>query len=141
MDPVSAEVAERVRYVRRVIDGSGSIVTARLAALAFSQIDRLTSRAQAILQVNQSLVATFLASRPELEWVQPEGGTVVFPRIRGIDDSTRFTERLLRNGRRPSCPATSSMRPRTSGLGLAARPRRSDSGSRRSACALDTREW
>ena len=27
------------------------------------------------------------SSRPELEWVQPEGGTVVFPRIRGVDDS------------------------------------------------------
>jgi aspartate/methionine/tyrosine aminotransferase len=91
----SPAVAERMRHVRRTMDGAGSIVTARLAALAFSQIDRLSSRAQAILRANQPLVRAFLHSRPELEWVQPEGGTVVFPRIRGVDDSTRFTERLL----------------------------------------------
>ena len=91
----SPGVAERVRHVRRTMDGAGSIVTARLAALAFSQIDRLSSRAQAILQANQPLVRAFLQSRPELEWVQPEGGTVVFPRIQGVDDATPFAERLL----------------------------------------------
>ena len=33
----SPAVAERMRHVRRTMDGAGSIVTARLAALAFSQ--------------------------------------------------------------------------------------------------------
>jgi aspartate/methionine/tyrosine aminotransferase len=91
----SPDVAERVRHVRRVMDGAGSIVTARLATLAFSQIDRLSSRARAILHANQPLVREFLQSRAELEWVQSDGATVVFPRIRGIDDATRFAERLL----------------------------------------------
>ena len=137
----SAEVAERLRYVRRVIDGSGSIVTARLAALAFSQIDRLTSRAQAILQVNQSLVGTFLASRPELEWVQPEGGTVVFPRIRGIDDSTRFTERLLTERETAVVPGHFFDAPAHFRLGFGGSTATLRPGLEAIGLALDTREW
>ena len=137
----SAEVAERVRYVRRVIDGSGSIVTARLAALAFSQIDRLTSRAQAILQVNQSLVGTFLASRPELEWVQPEGGTVVFPRIRGIDDSTRFTERLLTERETAVVPGHFFDAPAHFRLGFGGSTATLRPGLEAIGLALDAREW
>ena len=38
----------------------------------------------------------FLASRPELAWVEPRGGTVVFPRLRDAADTTTFADRLLR---------------------------------------------
>ena len=91
----SPAIADRVRNVRRVIDVAGSIVTDRLAALAFRQIDRLTSRARTLLHANHALVRASLRARPELEFIQPRGSTVVFPRIRGVDDSRRFTERLL----------------------------------------------
>jgi aspartate/methionine/tyrosine aminotransferase len=91
----SPSTTERLRRARDVIDGSGSIVAERLGALAFSSIDRLIERAQRILEVNGQLVREALGERAELEWVDPAGGTVVFPRVTGLADTSGFAQRLL----------------------------------------------
>jgi aspartate/methionine/tyrosine aminotransferase len=91
------EIAERVRRARDVVDGSGAFPAERLAVLAFSQLDRLAARARGILDPNRRLILDFLASRPDLAFVAPAGGTVVFPRLRGVDDATAFVDRLARD--------------------------------------------
>lgn len=91
----SPAVAERIRRARDVIDGSGSIVTERLATLAFAQLDRLEARAAAVLGMNRPLVHDFLRGRPEIDVHLPRASTVVFPRIRGVRDTSMFAERLL----------------------------------------------
>jgi aspartate/methionine/tyrosine aminotransferase len=91
----SPSTAERLRRAREIIDGGGSIVAERLGALAFSGLDRLINRAREILDVNGGLVRDALSEQAELEWVDPAGGTVVFPRITGVPDTSRFAERLL----------------------------------------------
>ena len=91
----SPALTYRVRRARDVVDGTGSIVAERLAALAFAQLDALTARARAILARNKAIAGAFLKSRPELEWV-PSSGTIVFPRIRGVEDSRPFVDRLMR---------------------------------------------
>jgi len=93
----SPALAERFRRARDVIDGTGSIVAERLSVLAFSRLDVLHARARALLDTNLRLVRAFLASRPELEWIDPAAGTVVFPRLRGTDDTTPLAECLLRD--------------------------------------------
>jgi aspartate/methionine/tyrosine aminotransferase len=90
------EVADRVRRARDIVDGTGSFPAERLSVLAFSQIDRLAARARAILDANGRAIREFLAARPELEHVPPAGGTVVFPRIRGVADADPFLETLVR---------------------------------------------
>lgn len=90
----SADVAERIRRARDVVDGTGSIVAERLAALAFTHLDRLLARAVALVDRNGALVRDFLRSRTDLTWIEP-AGTVVFPRLRDGTDTTIFTERLL----------------------------------------------
>ena len=94
----SPALSYRVRRARDVVDGSGSIVTERLAVLAFAQLDALTRRARAILARNKALADAFLASRPDLEWI-PSAGTIVFPRMRGVADSRDFVDRLMRERR------------------------------------------
>ncbi len=91
----SPDLAERIRRARDVIDGNGSIAAERLATLAFAQLDRLAARASALLSANMALVREFFAARQELEVVLPAGGTVAFPRIRGVADTSRFAERLM----------------------------------------------
>jgi aspartate/methionine/tyrosine aminotransferase len=91
----SPAVAERIRRARDVIDGSGSIATERLATLAFAQLDRLEARAAALLGVNRPLVHAFLRGRPDIDVVLPRNSTVVFPRLRGVRDTSVFAERLL----------------------------------------------
>jgi aspartate/methionine/tyrosine aminotransferase len=91
----SAATAERIRRARDVIDGSGSIVAERLSALAFAQLPRLAARAAALLATNNAMVHEFMSRRTELDVVLPKLSTVLFPRLRGVDDTSRFAERLL----------------------------------------------
>ena len=90
----SREVAQRIRRARDVVDGSGSIVAERLAVLAFEHLDHLMKRTTDILAANGAIVRGFLKSRTELDSVE-SGGTTVFPRLRGVADSSAFAERLL----------------------------------------------
>ena len=91
----SPEVAERIRRTRDVVDGSGSIVTERLATLAFAHLARLQARTATLLNTNAVLVREFLASRrADLDWIS-SSGTVVFPRLRGVEDTSAFAEHLL----------------------------------------------
>jgi hypothetical protein len=91
----SPAIAERLRRARDVVDGTGSIVTERLSTLAFSHLDDLMARTRSLLGTNWPLMKAFLESRADLDVSLPRGGTVAFPRIRGVADTTRFTERLL----------------------------------------------
>jgi len=88
-------VAERIRRARDVIDGTGSIAAERLATLAFAQLPKLMSRATALIEANMALVRQFVHARPELDVVLPRTCTVVFPRLRGSNDTTAFAARLL----------------------------------------------
>jgi aspartate/methionine/tyrosine aminotransferase len=91
----SPVVAERIRRARDVIDGTGSLVAERLSVLAFAQLPRLHERARTLLATNRELVRGFLADCTALDWVDPPGGTVMFPRIKGVNDAGPFVERLL----------------------------------------------
>ena len=93
----SPAVSVRVREIRDVVDGSGPYVAERLALTAFEQIDRLRSRARKILAENLSIVRSMAQSNPRLEWLEPAAGTTAFPRIKGIDDSRDFVDRLIRD--------------------------------------------
>lgn len=137
----STEVAERLRRVRDVVDGTGSIVTERLSVLAFEQLDKLIARSRAILGVNRALIEEFLHSRPELEYVAPAGGTVVFPRIRGADSADRFAERLLQHRETAIVPGRFFGAPAHFRIGFsgAADPLRG--GLEAVGAALDAREW
>jgi aspartate/methionine/tyrosine aminotransferase len=91
----SPDVAERIRRARDVVDGSGSIVAERLAALAFAHLDHLRARTAALLDTNGRLLRDFLESRrADLEWT-PAGGTVVFPKLPHVEDASAFAERLF----------------------------------------------
>lgn len=91
----TADVAERVRRVRDVVDGTGPFPTERIATLAFAGLDRLRARARAILEPNRAMVRDFLKSRPELDAADPVGGTVAFPRLLGVGDADPFVKRLF----------------------------------------------
>jgi hypothetical protein len=91
----SPSVAERLRRARDVVDGTGPIVTERLGTLAFAELDRLIARSTALLNTNGTIVRDFLTGRSELQWLDPAGGTVVFPRVRDVADTSTLAARLL----------------------------------------------
>jgi aspartate/methionine/tyrosine aminotransferase len=88
------DVAERMRRVRDVVDGVGSFPSEMLALIAFENLPALRERARRILEPNFRVLVEFMGSRPELEWVPPSGGSVAFPRLRGVEDTWSFARHL-----------------------------------------------
>jgi aspartate/methionine/tyrosine aminotransferase len=109
--------------------------------LAFAQLDKLIERSRALLRVNGELVREFLQSRPELEYVEPSGGTVVFPRIRGVDSSDRFAERLMQDRETAIVPGRFFDAPAHFRIGFSGATAPLAGGLRELQAALDAREW
>lgn len=89
------EITELIRRARDVTDGTGALPAERLATLAFAHLDPLLVRARHILEPNRRRVLEFLRARPELEAIEPGGGTVVFPRLRDVATSDALATWLL----------------------------------------------
>jgi len=88
-------VAEEIRRARDLVDGSGSVLIDRASVVAFEHLPELAERSRAILAPHLSLVESFMARQPALEWVKPSGGTVAFPRLRSGEPADGLAERLL----------------------------------------------
>jgi aspartate/methionine/tyrosine aminotransferase len=93
----SAEVARRVRETRDLVDVIGSFPAEQLAVRAFAHLDRLSARTAAILGPQWAMTREALDRCPQLAYVAPGAGTVVFPRLAGAADAASFAERLLRD--------------------------------------------
>jgi aspartate/methionine/tyrosine aminotransferase len=89
-------LCEEFRRARDLVDGTGSVLAERAAAIAFDALPALEARAKAILAPNFERFAAFMAGQPALEWVVPPGGTVAFPRLRATGSADGFANRLLR---------------------------------------------
>ena len=137
----SPAVAQRIRRARDVIDGTGSLVSERLSVLAFEQLDRLRERARSLLAANRSLVRELLTQCTALEWVDPPGGTVMFPRIKGVDDSSSFAERLLSRRQTAIVPGRFFEAPAHFRLGFGGATEHVRGGLEALKAALAGREW
>jgi aspartate/methionine/tyrosine aminotransferase len=91
----SRKVARAARRARDVVDVCGALPAERMAVSAFQRLDALEARARSIIRPNAERVSRFLSARPEMEWVPPEGGTMVFPRIRGVRDTRQLAADLM----------------------------------------------
>jgi aspartate/methionine/tyrosine aminotransferase len=93
----SPDVSRRIRETRDVVDGSGPFVAERLALTAFEQLDRLRARARGVFAGNLATLRAMAAANPRIDWLEPQAGTTVFPRIRDVDDTSMLVERLIRD--------------------------------------------
>lgn len=132
----SPAVAERIRRTRDVVDGTGSIVSERLAVVAFTHLEQLLRRSESLLTTNRTIIRTFLESRRDLEWA-PSAGTVVFPRLHGVDDATPFAERLLRERETAVVPGRFFQAPAHVRIGFGAATESLRTGLQNVAKALD----
>ena len=136
----SREIAHRIRRARDVVDGTGSIVAERLAVLAFQHLERLRKRASEILDANRPIIRAFLSSRHDLEW-NPSAGTTVFPRLRGVGDTSAFAERLLCERGTAVVPGQFFQAPQHIRIGFAGATDTLRAGLDAIAAALDAKAW
>ena len=137
----SPKLAARILRTRDVIDGVGSIVAERLGVLAFSRLEHLKERAALLLAANAPRVREFLRSRPELDAIEPTAGTVVFPRLRGVEDTSRFADRLLAERGTAIVPGRFFEAPAHFRLGFGGPTQVVREGLAAVGAALDARAW
>lgn len=137
----STSLAERIRRARDVVDGTGPIVTERLAVIAFQNLEHLIARAKGILATNAPQVHAFVNSRPELEWVEPRGGTVCFPRLRDAADTSPFAARLLTERDTAVVPGRFFEAPEHFRIGFSGPAKTLSPGLDAIGAALDGCEW
>lgn len=131
------DVARAARRVRDVVDGTGAVPAEALAALAFRRLDALGRRARGIIEPNAERVARFVAGRPELEWVPPDGGTMAFPRVRGVRDTRELASALMRDSGTAVVPGAFFDAPEHIRIAFGADPATVSAGLEALGCALD----
>ena len=132
----SPDVSARVRETRDVVDGSGAFVAERLALTAFEQIDRLRVRARSIFAENLSTLRAMAKANPRLEWLEPQAGTTVFPRVKNVDDTSVLIDRLIADYDTVAVPGRFFQQPRHVRLSFSGRPEMVREAARRLDTAL-----
>jgi aspartate/methionine/tyrosine aminotransferase len=132
-----AAIAERIRRTRDVVENAGNAPVDRLGAFAFTQLTSLTGRARALLDRNLRSAAPRLAAMHRLEITEPPRASVVFPRLRGVDDSAPFVRRLFERHGTAVAPGSFFEAPAHFRISLGARPDVVDRGLEAIRRALD----
>ncbi len=89
------ELIGRIREMHDIVDGTGAVPAEMLGVVAFGKLDQLKERSRCLLGANLEIFRQWMHGQERLEWIEPPGGTVGFPRFRGLADSEPFIERLL----------------------------------------------
>jgi len=118
----AVDLSRRIRETRDVVDGSGPFVAERLAQTAFEHLDRLRVRARQVLAENLATLRAMAAANPRIEWLEPQAGTTVFPRITDMTDTAPFVERLVRDYDTVAVPGHFFQCPEHLRLSFAGRP-------------------
>ena len=76
------ELARRIWLLKDLMDASQVHAAERMSAIALDHLQQFARRAQELLEMNRRLLDQFLdAQKNNLEFVRPEFGTIVFPRL------------------------------------------------------------
>lgn len=109
----------------------------RLSIVALRQIDEIAARAKELLDRNRVLLNAFLDTREDLECVRPEFGTVMFPRLRSGETSTRLCQLLREKYDTTVVPGRFFERPSHFRVGISGDTEVLEAGLERLGSALD----
>jgi Aspartate/tyrosine/aromatic aminotransferase len=92
----SRQIAERMWHINDLHGATPVYPAELLSVIAFSKLGEIAAKQKSVLDQNRRLLREFLESQSVLEYLWPEHGTVVFPRLRSENADT-FCERLKRD--------------------------------------------
>lgn len=84
------KLADKLRIIMDHVYVERSYPAEQLAFQIFPRLDALKAVNRKLINRNHSLVKDFIESRPELLWVEPDGGIVCFPRIEDKMDGSEL---------------------------------------------------
>jgi aspartate/methionine/tyrosine aminotransferase len=79
------DLAKRMWLLNDLFASTPVHAAERMSVVALQQLNEISRKAERQLSTNRSLVTQFLNSRDDLDFVEPDGGTVFFPRLRAGD--------------------------------------------------------
>jgi len=88
---------QRVHTIQDYIAGGVSAVSQALALKALAKSDVLVNRCRQVVQQNLRVLTDWLKKRPDLAWVEPEGGTVALLKLPGTIDAMELSNHLREN--------------------------------------------
>ena len=100
----------------------------QIAARIFPRLAALRLRNQAIIGPNHARVAAFMAGEPRLEWVEPYGGIIAFPRLKSSGSGDELARLLKERHQTSVVPGRFFEESRHFRLGFGAPPEILESG-------------
>jgi aspartate/methionine/tyrosine aminotransferase len=76
------ELAQRMWHINDLYGVNAAHPAELMSVIALDNLERVAARAQKLLAANRPVLDWFLRSRDDIEYVRPEFGTIVFPRLR-----------------------------------------------------------
>jgi len=77
----SGPLAKKMWRLNDLFGVNAAHIAELMSVKAFDRLDALRERARGVLTANRQLLDQFLDAHPELEYVRPPGGSVIFPRL------------------------------------------------------------
>ena len=86
---------ERLKHYLSICNSGPSEI---LAKIALKNQSKILKRNRSIVDGNLDLLSRFFSRHPDLfDWQVPDGGCIGFPRYKGKEGVTAFTERLVQD--------------------------------------------
>lgn len=89
------ELAERMWHINDLHGSIPAHSAELLSVIAFDNLDKVAARGKQILERNRRALNAFLKDRTEIEFFQPQSGTIVFPKLLSGDNEKFY--RTLRD--------------------------------------------
>lgn len=80
-----AELVDRMWRINDLYAATPAHPAELISVIALDHLDRVAARAKKLLAENRRSLSDFLDSRTDLDFYQPEQGTIVFPKLRSGD--------------------------------------------------------
>lgn len=75
------DLIERLRTFQNYTVGVNAFFTEKAAVRVVERMDSLREKGRRLTQKNLSVLREWMGDHPELKWVEPDGGTMCFPRL------------------------------------------------------------
>lgn len=91
----TVDLVDQVRAVREQLTICNSALGEWVALSILKEREERVRSAKKLALKNLGILKEWMETRDDLEWVEPKGGVVSFPRVRGVEDATELCRTLI----------------------------------------------
>lgn len=130
------ELTQRMWHINDLYGVNAAHPAELMSMIALDNLGRVAARAKKLLEANRPVLDSFLKSRDDIEYVRPEFGTIVFPKV--LHGTVDQLDRLLREEYETSIvPGSYFGMPEHFRVGIGGDPEMTRGGLERLGSALD----